>query len=177
MKNEPVSSPTIWQALDDWAKKLKPWQRQILTFATQNGRLSKEQVDVPYEPFLEEHNLAEKKPRDPVVIDVSGRPSDALTDKLRLDLIDEFVGVNAPLNGAALTFGPFLTVIYGRNGAGRVASPAFSRTPASALTAPKYFQIFMRKPPSRSPLRGSHSASMIISKPFDAVGQLDVANG
>jgi hypothetical protein len=91
MKNEPVSSPTIWQALDDWAKKLKPWQRQILAFATQNGRLSKEQVDVSYELFLEEHNLAEKKPRDPVVIDVSGRPSDALSDKLRLDLIDELV--------------------------------------------------------------------------------------
>jgi hypothetical protein len=139
MKNEPVSSPTIWQALDDWAKKLKPWQRQILAFATQNGRLSKEQVDVPYEPFLEEHNLAEKKPRDPVVIDVSGRPSDALTDKLRLDLIDEFVGVNAPLNGAALTFGPFLTVIYGRNGAGK---SGFARVFSNACFSPHSPKIF-----------------------------------
>jgi hypothetical protein len=37
MQNNAVSNPTIWQALDDWARKLKAWQRQILSFATQNG--------------------------------------------------------------------------------------------------------------------------------------------
>jgi hypothetical protein len=64
-------------------------------------------VDVPCELFLEDHNLAEKKPRDPIVIDASGRPSDALTDKLRLDLIDELVGVNALLNRAHSHSGRF----------------------------------------------------------------------
>ncbi|SRR5258706_7219164 len=108
--------------------------RQAAPAGRRHGRKA-----TPYELFLDEHNLAEKKPRDPVVIDVSGRPSDALTGKLRLDLIDELVGVNALLNGAALAFGPFLTVIYGRNGAGK---SGFARVFANACFSPHSPKLF-----------------------------------
>jgi hypothetical protein len=62
-----------------------------------------------------------------------------LTGKLRLDLVDELVGVNALLNGAALTFGPFLTVIYGRNGAGK---SGFASVFANACFSPHSPKIF-----------------------------------
>jgi hypothetical protein len=133
MEHKTVDGLTIWQALDDWAKKLKSWQRQILAFAVQHGRLSPEQIETVYMLFLEEHGLTQKEPRAPIALDVSGRPVDALSEKFRLERVDELAGINALPAGAALTFGPCLTIIYGRNGAGKsgfariFANACFSR--------------------------------------------------
>lgn len=138
MENE-TTTPTIWQALNQWAQKLKPWQRQIVAFAIQQGRLSSEQVETLYALFQEEHGLATKKHHDPIALDVSGRPADALLEKFRLERLDELAGINALPPGAALTFGPALTIIYGRNGAGKsgfarvFANACFSRHKPSIL--------------------------------------------
>jgi ABC-type transport system involved in cytochrome c biogenesis ATPase subunit len=128
MKHDP-DTPTIWQALDEWAKKLKPWQRQILAFAIQNGRLSPEQIETVYELFKQEHGLAQRTDCDPITLDVSGRPANVLIEKLRLERVDELAGVNALPVGAALTFCQSLTIVYGKNGAGK---SGFARVFANA---------------------------------------------
>ena len=138
METEPTT-PTIWQALNQWAEKLKPWQRQIIAFAIQHGRLSSKQVETVYALFLRRAWPGNEKAHDPITLDVSGRPADTLLEKLRLERLDELAGINALPAGAALTFGPALTIIYGRNGAGKsgfarvFANACFSRHKPSIL--------------------------------------------
>jgi hypothetical protein len=60
-------------------------------------------------------------------------------EPLRLDRLDSLVEINALPDGAALTFGRGLTVIYGRNGAGKsgfvriLANACFSRSKPDIL--------------------------------------------
>jgi hypothetical protein len=124
---------SIWHALNAWASTLKPWQRQTLAFAVIGGPLGDNEVQAVYELFAEEAGLVEKRPREPIVVDVSGRPANAHGEPLRLDRIDGLVGINAIPDASALTFAPSLTVVYGRNGAGKsgfarlFANACFSR--------------------------------------------------
>jgi hypothetical protein len=128
-----AQTPTVWQSLDEWARKLAPWQRRILAYATRGGSLKPDQIDEIYELFLEKADLRDKKERKDVTIDVSGRPTSVLTESLRLHRVDKVVGVNALPDGCSIEFGPGLTVIYGRNGAGKsgfariFANACFSR--------------------------------------------------
>lgn len=121
------------QALDGWAKTLKPWQRCALAFAIKGRVLTDSQIEEVYARFLEEAGLQDKHERDEVAIDVSGRPAEAASKPVRLERIDGLSGVNAIPNGTAMRFGPALTVIYGRNGAGKsgfarlFANACFSR--------------------------------------------------
>lgn len=124
---------TVWQSLDEWAHALAPWQRRILAYATRGGTLKPEQIGEVYELFSEDASLREKRARKEVMLDVLGRPASALTQTLRLHRVDNVVGVNALPDGCAIEFGPGLTVIYGRNGAGKtgfariLANACFSR--------------------------------------------------
>ena len=124
---------TVWQALDAWAKGLEPWQRRILILATEHGRLTDDQIDEVYDLFLESAGLAHTKEREEVPFRISGRPEEELSAPLYLDGIGDLSGVNALPDGCSLTFGPELTVIYGRNGAGKsgfvrlCANACFSR--------------------------------------------------
>jgi hypothetical protein len=131
---DPVpNSQTIWQALDGWAGGLRPWQRRILAYSTRGSRLDDGQITEIYGLFLEEIKLKEKGEGDDVPVAISGRPTEALAKPLRIDRVSELIGINALPEGAALEFGPGLTVIYGRNGAGKsgfarlFANACFSR--------------------------------------------------
>jgi energy-coupling factor transporter ATP-binding protein EcfA2 len=123
----------VWQALDHWARQLIPWQRRILSLATRNGMLTAAQIDGVYQLFVSHSKLADPPPGEEIAIDVSGRSTTALTKALCLVRVDGLSGVNALLDGSALTFAPGLTVIYGRNGAGKtgfarlIANGCFSR--------------------------------------------------
>lgn len=133
------TTQTIWQALDNWASSLKPWQRLILRLAIKERNLSDAQVDEVYDLFLQEAGLKDKKDVAEISVDVSGRPTGATTRLLRIDRIDGLVGVNALPADAALTFGPGLTIVYGPNGAGKsgfarlIANACFSRYKPSIL--------------------------------------------
>lgn len=126
-------APTIWHALNSWAKTLKAWQRHILVRATEQGRLTDNDIDNTYGLFLEETGLADKQERAEVEFNISGRPTAVLSAPLCLDRIDGLSGVNALPNGSSLCFGPGLTIVYGRNGAGKsgfarlLAHAGFSR--------------------------------------------------
>jgi hypothetical protein len=122
---------TVWQALDAWGKTLTPWQQYILARATSNGRLSDEQVNHAYQLFLSAHEL-----RDAVVSSNAPtltRSADDQSKPLCLVRVDGLAGVNALPDGSGLTFDPKLTVVYGRNGAGKsgfarlFANACFSR--------------------------------------------------
>ncbi len=132
-------TPTVWQALDSWAVKLKSWQRAILADAIKSRVLTDAQIGEAYEKFLQDAGLKEKKDEAHITVDVAGRPADVLSKQLRLDKVDSLDGINALPKGAALTFGPALTVIYGRNGAGKsgfarlLANACFSRHKPSIL--------------------------------------------
>ena len=134
MADPEETTPTIWQGLDAWAKGLAPWKRHIIALATEHGHLADQQVEDIYERFLEAEGLADKKPREEISSKVTGRPVQALSKPLRLDRIDSLAGVNALPDGCSLSFGPGLTVIYGRNGAGKsgfgrlCANVCFSRS-------------------------------------------------
>src|ERR1035437_8827049 len=133
MAEAALTTPTVWQALDVWASKLKPWQRAILAYAIKGRTLNGPQIAEVYELFLQEIGLKDKQEAPEITIDVTGRPADALTKQLRLEKIDGLAGVNALPNEASLTFGPGLTVIYGRSGSGKtgfarlLANACFSR--------------------------------------------------
>lgn len=138
--NQPGSIPSVWQALDEWAPTLSPWQRRILAYAARSGPLNREQIDEVYRLFLEEIGLREKTEGREAPAHVSGRPATALMETLRLQRLDNIVGVNALPDGCALEFGPGLTVIYGRNGAGKtgfariLANACFSRSKPQILS-------------------------------------------
>ncbi len=77
--------------------------------------------------------LQDKVERPEISVDVSGRPKDSLSTQFRLEEIDGLDGINAIPNTASLIFGSQLTIIYGRNGAGKsgfarlIANACFSR--------------------------------------------------
>lgn len=129
------AAPTsIWDALRTWAQTLAPWQRLALRLAVEHRTLSNAQIDLVYNAFLVQRDLA-PRPADEQVVDDSFpvRSDHAAAPPVVLDRVDGLVGVNAIPDGQALTFGEGLTVIYGRNGAGKtgfarlIANTCFSR--------------------------------------------------
>lgn len=126
-------SRSVWAAIDAWASELKRWQRAILSDAIKSRTLSADAINRIYVLFLEDHLLQSANGNIVVKVDVSGRPSEPLSGALHLQRIDGLDGVNALPNNAALTFASSLTVIYGRNGAGKsgfarlLANVCFSR--------------------------------------------------
>jgi energy-coupling factor transporter ATP-binding protein EcfA2/ribosomal protein L17 len=128
-------APTIWEALDAWSKQLSSWQQFILRAATQRARLTDGQIDVAYDLFLLEKKLKSGTAEGdtPTGATTSGRPTETLSHQLVLKSVDGLKGVNALPSGSGLSFGPGLTVVYGRNGAGKsgfarlFANACFSR--------------------------------------------------
>ena len=111
---------SIWEELDEWAQAFMPWQRFVLWRAIQSGSLGHTDVDTAYQLFLHDNGLGE--PPNPAVEipeSLSGRPTKAETTKLILEEIRDLVGVNALPSTAKLNFSSGLTIIYGRNGAGK----------------------------------------------------------
>jgi hypothetical protein len=168
MANQELTTPNVWQALDHWAAQLKAWQRRILVFATRGGTLTSDQIDAVHQLFLAESNLCEPQAGCEASLEVSGRPAEALTRSLHLRRIDALCGVNALPDGSALTFAPGLTVIYGRNGAGKTG---FARVIANAC--------FSRHRPEILPNIYESGAARRISAAFhmtvDGVAQAPVA--
>jgi len=130
---------SVWQALDTWAKGLKPWQRRILAYATRDRSLNEGQIAEIYQLFLDDAKVQEAEKRDEIAIAVTGRPANEAAKSMRLERITNLSGFNALPEGSCLTFGPALTVIYGRNGAGKsgfarlFANACFSRHRPSIL--------------------------------------------
>ncbi len=133
MPDSTTSAPSVWQALDAWSEKLAPWQRCILAYAARTRSLSEDQIGEVYQLFLEDSALQKGKKRDDVPFDISRRQQGEAVKSLRLDRISDLNGINALPDGSSLVFGPALTVIYGRNGAGKsgfarlFANACFSR--------------------------------------------------
>lgn len=128
-----VPAPTVWQELADWSRQLASWQRYILSGAANHTRLTAAQIEVAYTLFQSEHGLLElEEPPEMEVPPLAGRPP-ATADQLSLTGVDNIRGVNALPDNALLKFGPALTVVYGRNGAGKtgyarlLANACFSR--------------------------------------------------
>ena len=124
---------TIWQALESWANTLAPWQRKVISLAVDHRRLSDAEIQQVYTELL-----SPSAPEN-VSIPDSSNSAEPSSASLRLDRIDGLHGVNALPEGAALTFGPGLTVVYGRNGVGKsgfvrvLANACFSRNKPEIL--------------------------------------------
>lgn len=111
---------SIWTLLDDWWKTLLPWQRYILTKAVRCQRLTDEQIDAAYQYFLHDNKLQEQLPEGIEPIEpIEARPSEALSGELLLVEVTNVRGVNALPPNTGLALGPQLTLVYGRNGAGK----------------------------------------------------------
>lgn len=116
----PAAPPSIWTLLEGWFKALRPWQRYVLGKAVRHRKLSDEQIQTAYQYFLHDHKLLGELSKDIDPIEaVQARPVDALPADLLMSSVSEVQGVNALPAGTGLTFGPKLTLIYGRNGAGK----------------------------------------------------------
>lgn len=117
----PTASTSVWDALAAWADTLRPWQRLALHLAVEHRRLTDEQTDTVYQAFRIENGLADAgaERAQPVASSFPRRLDGGDAAPLVLDRIDRLVGVNALPDGAAMTFGEGLTVIYGRNAAGK----------------------------------------------------------
>lgn len=130
----------IWTELDAWAGTFKPWQRFVLERAVSTRALSAADIENAYDQLLKENGL-----RDSVTTDKKaagtpiGRPVQALTKPLHLERIDNLAAVNAIADGSEIAFGPQLTIVYGRNGAGKsgfarlIANGCFSRSKPEIL--------------------------------------------
>jgi hypothetical protein len=139
MADSTINAPSVWQALDTWSERLAPWQRRILAYAARARVLSEDQIGDVYRIFLEESALRKREKRDNVPVDISGRQQSDAVKSFRLDRVSNLAGINALPDGASLVFGPALTVIYGRNGAGKsgfarlFANACFSRCRPSII--------------------------------------------
>lgn len=136
-----TNPPSIWAALDQWAKTLAPWQQFIIGAATSRGKLTDAEVNEAYRQFLVAKKLlADDTDQSRVTDGASGRPTEVLAEQLILTCVDDLEGINALPNGAKLTFASGLTAIYGRNGAGKsgfarlLANACFSRQKPQILT-------------------------------------------
>lgn len=134
------SPPSVWGALQSWAATLPPWARYILTVAVNHGRLTDQQIANAYTLFLVANQLAPQDLASGVSIpSFATRPSDSTGERVLLEKVDGLRGVNAIAPGASLTFGPKLTIVFGRNGAGKsgfarlFGNACFSRQPVSIL--------------------------------------------
>lgn len=113
-------APSIWTLLDGWSKTLLPWQQYILAKAIHCRRLTDEQINTAYQYFLSDNKLQDPLPENIEAIEpVVARPSEALSGNLLLVGVANLRGINALPSGSGLTFGPQLTLVYGRNGAGK----------------------------------------------------------
>lgn len=124
---------TVWQALEAWANTLMPWQRRIISLALDHSKLNEEEVTSVYADLL-------TPPAETLLtIPESASATEPVTVPLRLDRIDKLTGINALPDGASLTFGPGLTVVFGRNGVGKtgfarvLANACFSRSKTDIL--------------------------------------------
>ena len=131
---EAEPTQTIWEALDGWSATLPEWQRYIVRSATAYGRLDAPRLEIAYRLFLEDRGLIEADPSavaDDAV--TTSRPTEVLSERMVLTRVDGLEGVNALPSGSGLTFSPGLTIVYGRNGAGKsgfarlFANACFSR--------------------------------------------------
>src|SRR6266550_2482511 len=108
---------SIWEALDTWRNSLAKWQRCLLSKAISRGRLSTEDIAEVFEILQYANGLIDSREEEPSPI-ASTRAEKAYKP-LRLAKIDGLAGINAIPDGSTLTFDPGLTVVYGRNGAGK----------------------------------------------------------
>ena len=116
---QPVAPPTIWDALAKWAVTLKKWQRMTLSLTVKHGPLSDEQIGLVYDLFLAEAGLTHTSLAAPDTPLIVAPTLDGASADIQLTRIDALEGINALPTNAALTFGPKLTVVYGRSGAGK----------------------------------------------------------
>jgi len=116
----PSSPPSIWTLLNNWSKTLLPWQQYVLTKAVRCRRLTEDQIETAYEYFLRDNKLKDRLPKGIEPIEhVQARPSEAIDGTLLLSKVEDVQGVNALPCGTGLKFGAQLTLVYGRNGAGK----------------------------------------------------------
>jgi AAA domain len=124
-------SKNIWEALDAWRNSLAKWQRCLVSKAISKGRLSTEDIAEVFEILQHTNGLSDSGEDEPSPT-ASPRAEKAYRP-LRLAKIDGLAGINAIPDGSTLTFDPGLTVVYGRNGAGKsgfarlLANACFSR--------------------------------------------------
>ncbi|NII26275.1 AAA family ATPase [Pseudoflavitalea sp. X16] len=113
------SATTIWQELDTWAQNFRPWQRYILGRIIHSGRIADAEIEQAYQLFLRDYNLASSPIDIEVPQVITGRPATASPVPVLLVGIRALRSVNALPPTFELTFSNGLTVIYGRNGAGK----------------------------------------------------------
>lgn len=109
----------IWQELEVWSQSFMPWQKFILGIIVNSTRITDIQIDQAYQLFLKDHNLASFSVDIEVPQIITGRPSTASPLPVLLVGIRELRSINALPSNFELTFSNGLTVIYGRNGAGK----------------------------------------------------------
>jgi hypothetical protein len=122
---------SIWPALDAWGSDLANWQRRLLSKAISKGQLSAEDIDEVFELFSRSNGLNDS--REESVPPPASPRAEKAHKHLCLEKIDGLAGINAIPDGSELTFDSSLTVVYGRNGAGKsgfarlLANACFSR--------------------------------------------------
>lgn len=124
-----AAAPTIWDALAKWAPSLKRWQRLTLSLSIKYGSLSDDQIDLVYNEFLAENALSNSTLSSTAPEAIVAPIQDSTSANVQLTGVSELRGVNALPPTASLTFGENLTVVYGRNGAGKTG---FTRLLANA---------------------------------------------
>jgi hypothetical protein len=157
--DEAEAAPTIWDALRDWSSTLPPWARYLVATAANRGRIADTEIETAYAVFLAGNALNEtgEAPEiDPPGF--AGRVASAERESLTLLSISGIRGVNALPTNAGITFGPALTVIYGRNGAGKsgfgrlLGNACFSRQ-RSPILPDIYAEETPRKPAANFEVR------------------------
>lgn len=127
-----ANATTVWQALATWAQTLEPWQQKIIAMAVDHRTLTEAETREVYSDYL----AASRGPAK-VATPAASASTDPADVPVSLDRIECLSGVNALPDNSTLTFGPGLTVIFGRNGVGKsgfaraLSNACFSRsTPA-----------------------------------------------
>ena len=125
---------SVWQLLKVRFKDLPTWHQFICRVAIEKTFLDAKDLDKAYELFLIENKLSDKKELPKLTIDdvIPSKPS-GLTASVTLSELKKLENINAIPHTSVLPFSDGLTIIYGRNGAGKsgyarvLKSACFSR--------------------------------------------------
>ena len=151
----PPPPRSIWEELEAWSKDFAPWQRLLLAAAVRFGKIPSPTIEEAYALFLAQYALAPEPSSSPEIPEsVTGRAL-RTGGRGRLRRIHSPSGINQLPYASEITFTDGMTVIYGGNAVGRVASRVSYRTRVSADNSIQSTRTSSTTPRPFSPRRAS----------------------
>ena len=116
-----MSAKTLESEIIDFAKKLPYWAQYASRIILNGESIQDKQYDIIYELLLEDGGIKTATPRPDLDFKYASPPETSI-DSTYFVRISNIVGVNALVENQSMNINNQLTVIYGENGSGNLAT-------------------------------------------------------